>query len=64
MTGNNRLKNKLMIVDFNSETGEMSFDKNFKDKRTGEMGFSFDRFDWPHGNTDSGVPHGSVFSIE
>ena len=48
----------------NSETGEMSYDKNFKDKRTGEMGFSFDRFDWPHGNTDSGVPHGSVFSIE
>ena len=64
VTGNNRLKNKLMIVDFNSETGEMSFDKNFRDKRTGEMGFSFDRFDWPHGNTDSGVPHGSVFSIE
>jgi len=41
-----------------------TFDKNFKDKRTGEMGFSFDRFDWPHGNTDSGVPHGSVFSIK
>lgn len=64
ITGNNRLKNKLLIVNFDQKTGELSFDENFRDKRTGELGFSFDRFEWPHGNTDSGIPHGSVFSID
>ena len=64
ITGNNRLKNKLLIVNFDQKTGELLFDENFRDKRTGELGFSFDRFEWPHGNTDSGIPHGSVFSID
>ena len=64
ITGNNRLKNKLLIVNFDQKTGELSFDENFRDKRTGELGFSFDRFEWPHGNTDSAIPHGSVFSID
>ena len=64
VTGNNRLKNTLMIVDIDKKTGKMSFDRSFRDKRTGKLGFSFDRFEWPHGNTDSGVPHGSVFSLE
>ena len=63
VTGNNRLKNTLMIVDIDKKTGKMSFDRSFRDKRTGKLGFSFDRFEWPHGNTDSGVPHGSVFSL-
>ena len=64
VTGNNRLKNTLLIVDVDKNTGKMSFDRSFRDKRTGKLGFSFDRFDWPHGNTDSGVPHGSVFSLD
>ena len=64
VTGNNRLKNTLLIVDVDKKTGKMSFDRSFRDKRTGKLGFSFDRFDWPHGNTDSGVPHGSVFSLD
>ena len=64
VTGNNRLKNTLLIVDVDKKTGKMSFDRSFRDKRTGKLGFSFDRFKWPHGNTDSGVPHGSVFSLD
>ena len=63
VTGNNRLKNTLMMVKFNKKSGSMFFDYKFRDKRTGKLGFSYDRFDWPHGNTDSGVPHGSVFSL-
>ena len=64
VTGNNRLKNTLLMVKFDKNNGTMAFDYRFRDKRTGELGFSFDRFDWPHGNTDSGVPHGSVFSLD
>ena len=64
VTGNNRLKNTLLMIKFDKNSGTMAFDYKFRDKRSGALGFSYDRFDWPHGNTDSGVPHGSVFSID
>jgi len=55
-------RTKVLLVNVDPETGELSFDERFRDQVTGEMGVDFNRISWPHGDTGPGKPHGAVFS--
>ena len=59
VTGYRGMKNRVMIVNFDPGTGELSLDTAFGDAG---QGADFSRNEWPHGNTGSGIPHGAVFS--
>jgi hypothetical protein len=55
-------RTKILLVDIDPETGEMSFDERFRDHVTGQIGVDFNRASWPHGETGPAKPHGAVFS--
>lgn len=55
-------RTKVLMVDLDPSTGELSFDERFRDEISGELGVDFDRTQWPHGETGPGKPHGAVFS--
>jgi hypothetical protein len=53
---------KVLMVNLDPETGELAWDEAFRDRETGELGVSFQRTSWPHGEAGPARPHGSVFS--
>ncbi len=55
-------RTKVLLVDVDPETGGMSFDEQFRDEVTGQIGVDFNRASWPHGETGPAQPHGAVFS--
>ena len=63
VTGYRGLFNRLLIVNLNKQTGALSFDKAFREEGSEEIGINFAREIWPHGDTGSAIPHGSVFSL-
>lgn len=53
---------KVLIIHLDKDTGELSFDSDFRDPGSDEIGVDFDRMEWPHGPAGPGLPHGAVFS--
>ena len=55
-------RTKVLMVHLDPESGALSFDEEFRDHITGEVGIDFNRVHWPHGDSGPGKPHGAVFS--
>jgi hypothetical protein len=53
---------RVMVVHLDPETGNLSADSSFRDPGSDEIGVSFDRASWPHGEAGPALPHASVFS--
>lgn len=63
VTGYAGTRHRVVIVNLDPESGEMSVDSAFTSRGAEGPGVSFDRTDWPHGSTGAGDPHGAVFSL-
>ena len=63
LTGYAGTRHRVIVVNLDPETGEMSVDSDFTSLGADEPGVSFDRVEWPHGSTGPGDPHGAVFSL-
>lgn len=64
VSGYRALSGRLLIVNFDPDSGRMTLDKRFTDKDSIMPGVSFRRDHWPHGTTRDALPHGVVFSTE
>ena len=53
---------RVMMMRIDMETGALSWDENFRDPNTGNLGVDFKRSSWPHGDTGPAMPHGIVWS--
>ena len=53
---------RFYTVDIDPETGELSYDEDFRDEKTGAIGVDFNRRDWP-GSPDAGFykPHSMLW---
>jgi hypothetical protein len=49
----------MLLID--RSTGQLTLDSGFRDAGSNRPGITFDRRSWPHGDTGSAVPHGTVF---
>ena len=54
--------NRLFLLDFDPETGQLSLDERFRDGEDGKPGLNLTGATWPHGFTGKAAPHGAVFS--
>jgi len=63
LTGYAGLTTRLMLLDFNPETGALAVDSTFKEPGASVPGFSFARSTWPHGVSGTAIPHGAVFNL-
>lgn len=52
---------RIWMLKLNRATGALSVDSAFRDEGSTHPGLSFDRRNWPHGNSGTAVPHGTVF---
>lgn len=52
---------RLWMLKFDPVSGLLSYDSTFHEPGVERLGVSFERQQWPHGNTGPGMPHGSVF---
>ena len=52
---------RIFVARFDAGTGALSLDDRFRDPGSDRPGVSFERADWPHGDTGAARPHGSVF---
>ncbi len=55
------LERRVIILDFNKVTGEISIDETFRHKDSKIPGFMLDRAEWPHGQTGTAMGHGAIF---
>ena len=62
LTGYRDLKNHVVLVNFDPETGALALDRRFGDPTSSTPGVEFARIEWPHGATGPAIPHGAVFS--
>jgi hypothetical protein len=62
VTGYAGTRHRILMVDLDPVTGEMSVDESFGESGPGRPGISLDRIRWSHGATGPGDPHGVVFS--
>jgi hypothetical protein len=62
LTGYGKLENRVLIATFDSATGALALDQQFREPGATEPGFGLSGRTWPHGGTAAGVPHGAVFS--
>lgn len=62
VTGTGALEHRVVIADFDRETGRLTLDDRFQAAGQELPGISFDRDQWDHGATGPAVPHGAVFS--
>lgn len=53
---------RVLMFDFDPETGRITLDEDFRDPGASEPGLTMDRNDWPHGDSGKAAPHGAVFS--
>lgn len=61
LTGYGGLKHRVVLIDANPHTGMLALDRHFGDSTSSAPGIDFARREWPHGATESGIPHGAVF---
>lgn len=52
---------RLFVLTVDGATGDLAVDEDFRDPGADRAGVSFDRADWPHGETGPAKPHGTVF---
>ena len=62
VTGYAGTRHRVILVDLDPQTGQMSVDTDFGTPGADRPGITFDRNVWPHGETGPGDPHGVVFS--
>ena len=55
--------NRVYILNFNPETGELQLDERFRDSVSDQPGVNMDGKSWPHGFQGDAFPHGAVFSV-
>lgn len=60
--GYRALNGRLLMLDFDPDTGRMSLDSRFGDPASIFPGVSMLRDEWPHGMSRDAIPHGVVFS--
>ena len=61
-TGGGFNDGRLILMNFNPETGALSLDESFRDEGSGLIGVDFaGRTSWPHGETGGAISHGAVF---
>lgn len=53
----------VLILDFDSEKGQLSLDESFGSAEFPRAGVSFYRDSWPHGDTGTAVPHAALFGF-
>ncbi|MEN8374762.1 MAG: hypothetical protein ABFS34_04880 [Gemmatimonadota bacterium] len=61
-SGEGETKYRVLIVSLDPATGALAFDETFRDPGSEQIGVSFERMSWPHGEAGTGKPHGAVFS--
>jgi hypothetical protein len=54
---------RVYILNFNPETGQLQLDERFRDSGSDQPGFNMDGKSWPHGFQGDAFPHGAVFSL-
>jgi hypothetical protein len=52
---------RVYIVRMNPETGDIDFDRTFRDEHTKTVGVDFNRAAWPHGRTGAARPAAVLF---
>lgn len=52
---------RIWMLALDRSTGRIAIDSAFRDAGSMRPGVAFDRASWPHGNTGTAVPHGTVF---
>jgi hypothetical protein len=52
---------RIWMLKLDRTTGALSVDSAFRDEGSTRPGISFDRPSWPHGNSGTAAPHGTVF---
>lgn len=62
VTGYAGTRHRIIVVNIDPATAEMSVDRDFGRSITDRPGISLEREVWPHGATGPGDPHGVVFS--
>lgn len=62
VTGYAGTRHRIILVDLDPVTAQMSVDRDFGDPASDRPGISMDVDSWPHGATGPGDPHGVVFS--
>ena len=55
---------RIWMANFDTSTGEITLDTQFREEGSDRAGVSFDRMEWPHGRTGPAFPHGTVFVEE
>jgi hypothetical protein len=60
--GYRALNGRLLMLDFDPDTGRMTLDTRFGDPDSIFPGVSMLRDEWPHGTSRDAIPHGVVFS--
>ena len=55
------LERRVMVLDFNKTTGEISVDESFGISDDKKPGFRLDREVWPHGQTGAAMAHGAIY---
>ncbi|MEP7344207.1 MAG: hypothetical protein ABI877_03015 [Gemmatimonadaceae bacterium] len=54
--------NRLFVLHFDPENGQLSMDERFRDPGSDRPGIALTGKAWPHGFAGTTVPHGTVFS--
>lgn len=62
VTGYRDMQHRVMMLRFDSATGQLALDERFREEGATQPGFRMDDKTWPHGGTGKGIPHGAVFS--
>jgi hypothetical protein len=62
MTGGNAMKHRVLMATIDPRTGQLMLEHRFREPGSGELGISFERGRWPHGEGAPAIPHGAVFS--
>lgn len=52
----------VLLLRFDEDSGKLTHDETFREPGAAGPGVSFDRAEWPHGETGKAVVHGAVFS--
>jgi len=63
VTGYGTMRNKVVLLTFDSTNGQLEVDRRFREAATLTPGFRMDNKTWPHGGNAPGLPHGAVFSL-
>jgi hypothetical protein len=64
VTGDNALSYRVLLADFDPQTGAISWDESFREPGSSRRGIDLQRTEWPHGKGGPGKPHGAVFSLK